>query len=666
MQYTGSVSYKDIKDRQFVTMNNIDNEQIMKIIAALDKQNVKYSAQYDNKSITVTFERSDADPIRGIINSAQAQPTNENSVNKSDEALEELRKQILQIQKSLETQEQSASTLSTEVKPEHACLLPIIDAKVLKQEQKLETLNDRKSVQEGKISEYHSRIDKLTEKAGKITAVNAMLAELMNKGKLPAAVKNSIRGIIRNNEVTVAKIRNKSIPKLEGKIEKRTEKIAGLDKRINLAQCKIDRYKSLNDVIKSFTSFDKDRFSAALDDLHNNSAALLNAKIDVCHSKIMQLTKIYKENPVSATSLGIPLEITKLRQREINLIRKRNKLLGVSVSYAAQPDNVKGAAFEKAEEAVNTAVKQDVIEPVNVADSVVEAPISVIPQHVIITPPPENDYPLLLPEIATVMDTSVSELESKPKDVKEMIVSNYINSVDAPLETVQESLSAIITPNVRVNENLDSKKEENEVKSNQKQLDTRNGLVSAALSNGEVVNFRLNEQITSQQALETLANAESPFIALREIGKQVTEMQAAEFEQSDKCGYSITANFNDRTAKLYEINGGIGGISETDRNDNNISFSNVDLNDYSKNNPLKTTEELIEVNANMIDGIINNEPPKKEPKEQKQQKQEPHKAEKQEKKPFTFSRSQLKRNAKRVSEQHKSDTPQHNRKPPEH
>ena len=158
MQYTGSVSYKDIKDRQFVTMNNIDNEQIMKIIAALDKQNVKYSAQYDNKSITVTFERSDADPIRGIINSAQAQPTNENSVNKSDEALEELRKQILQIQKSLETQEQSASTLSTEVKPEHACLLPIIDAKVLKQEQKLETLNDRKSVQEGKISEYHSRI----------------------------------------------------------------------------------------------------------------------------------------------------------------------------------------------------------------------------------------------------------------------------------------------------------------------------------------------------------------------------------------------------------------------------------------------------------------------------------------------------------------------------
>lgn len=52
--------------------------------------------------------------------------------------------------------------------------------------------------------------------------------------------------------------------------------------------------------------------------------------------------------------------------------------------------------------------------------------------------------------------------------------------------------------------------------------------------------------------------------------------------------------------------------------------------DNIKNNPLKNVEELVEGNYNMIDGIINNEPSKKDQE-------------------FTISREQIKANADMVS-----------------
>ena len=53
--------------------------------------------------------------------------------------------------------------------------------------------------------------------------------------------------------------------------------------------------------------------------------------------------------------------------------------------------------------------------------------------------------------------------------------------------------------------------------------------------------------------------------------------------------------------------------------------------DNIKNNPLKNVEELVEGNYNMIDGIINNEPPKKDQE-------------------LNIYREQIKTNAERVSQ----------------
>lgn len=54
--------------------------------------------------------------------------------------------------------------------------------------------------------------------------------------------------------------------------------------------------------------------------------------------------------------------------------------------------------------------------------------------------------------------------------------------------------------------------------------------------------------------------------------------------------------------------------------------------DNLKNNPLKNVEELVEGNYNMIDGIINNEPPKRDQE-------------------LIISREQIKANAERISKE---------------
>lgn len=646
-----------------------------------------------------------------------------------------------------------------EVKPEHSALLPIISTKVIMHEQRISDLQARRAFHGSKLFDYQDRADRLKTKAERLTANNQMLAELLTRNKMPAAVVNAVRALIRANEVQAANIRNNNLPKLENKIGDRMKKIESIDKRINLRQCKINRYASLNSVIKSFAHADRKQFSASLDELHNNTINMLNAKIDVKTDNIAKLTELYKQSPAMAAAADVPLRLTAQKISLQKLTQKRNKLMGVVIPYVSQPEQVQENIMKQTEEIITNAAKQESVTPAEVAENVALSSVSLLPENSIEAPDkkilasfsyeafndhdqmwddqityysidgrfysenesgyngskkveeltaeqvkdgiltlmttgvnvqtedkqlmsklredplkaveeliesgadttgritdnelPEkneptksNDSSEMLADIAKLMNMSVSQIESRPKDIQNLLVSIYKDNFESSPQELQEKLSAVMNPDVRTEEAID------------KRLEARNGLVSAELTNGETVHFRLNEQLTAQQALETLANAERPFIALREIGKQVDEMQAAGFEQSDRCGYSITANFNDKSATIYEINGGKGGISEIDRTDDKVSFIHVDLNDYSKNNPLKTTEELVEGNANMIDGIINNEPPKKEEPKQETPKEEKPKG-------FSFSMTQLKRNAKRISQQ-KSEQPKDERKPPNH
>lgn len=64
--------------------------------------------------------------------------------------------------------------------------------------------------------------------------------------------------------------------------------------------------------------------------------------------------------------------------------------------------------------------------------------------------------------------------------------------------------------------------------------------------------------------------------------------------------YNSTSNLQEARKQLLSI------VSPNYELQRDMRMDNI------KNNPLKTVEELVEGNYNMIDGIINNEPPKKD------------------------------------------------------
>ena len=94
--------------------------------------------------------------------------------------------------------------------------------------------------------------------------------------------------------------------------------------------------------------------------------------------------------------------------------------------------------------------------------------------------------------------------------------------------------------------------------------------------------YRAPNGYTADDILKA-TNSSTPFLKLMDMGKQISGAKYAEIEQSDKCAVSITINLDTDNARIYEINGGDGGISESDRNDNNVRFTEIKISEYTRN-----------------------------------------------------------------------------------
>ena len=587
MPITGNTNYNNIQDKQYINID-ADKDRQQQIIGELNKQNIPFSARYDDEKMTVTFSQSDFEKVNSIINSADTAQEIQENTNAENHTVEELQQRILKMQeeqelmkKQLEEQNnrQTQNIPPTQSQPEQQdteheeksveptaenkfdiqqldtskskdsyALLPIISSKVSTQQQRIDTLTVKRTAAEEKISMQQTRIDNLTSKAERLTTTNEMLKELMNSKMTPNVVKAAAQKVIKTNEDKIAKIRNEKIPNSEAKIEKQQNKIAKFDRKINFAQCKLNRYTSLNNVITSFSLINnsdrRKQFAAAMDNLHKSSVSLYNAKIDISTAKIVDLTDKYRKSNNPAFKTAALESITRQKISRQKSIDKRNKLIGVIVPISRQNEEVQDEALKQTEKAVNETLERENINTAEMADNIAAAPLPALPEHSITEPDPMQDINRLLPEIAAVMDVSVSEIESKPMDIKQMLVYDYTNNFESTPEDIQESLSAIIDPDVRVEEHLDQNKQ-------------------------------------------------------------------------DK-------------------------INQLKRNDD------------KKENPLKSVEELVEENANMIDGVINNVPPEKS-----KPSQEEHPKEK-----FVISRKSMNRNAQRISNEHKQDEKQ--KGPPEH
>lgn len=569
MNYTGNIDYKQIKDKQFLT---VDTDKSSEIFKELNKQNIPYSARYDEKKLTVTFEKADFDKVNEIISSTQPAP-DEPVQSAADKALEEIQRQLREMQEHQKRMEE----LAEEEKRQHSNpeqqingnqndkddkdekvragqenviaeqpknqempsfdknkdslkLLPILNGKVIRHSQRLDTVSAKRAARETKIVNRQTKIQRFTAKAERLDVTNRMLRRIGESKNLPVAVKSGIQSIISSNERRVAKLREKKIPKFERKIDVQNYKIQRLDRKSAILNCKINRCKSLNGVIMSFAilnSAERHRqFTTSMDNLHKSSVELLNHRIENCSDKILRYTKLSRDTDSATIMYQAQQRLLAVKEKKQKLVDKRNKLAGVIIPFVEQPADVVDKAMAAAEKAVDSTLNQENATVSKIADKVIESALPEIPEHSIAEPKMTDDN-TLIPEIAELMEMSVAELESKPADIKQMLLLDYTNNYLSNPATLQESLSAIIKPNTAIENNI-------------------------------------------EQHREHIKPEAAP----------------------------------------------------------------------PKENPLKAVEELVEGNANMIDGVINNLPPEKEKTEEKE-----------EQKTFTFSRKQLNDNARKVKEQ---------------
>lgn len=92
--------------------------------------------------------------------------------------------------------------------------------------------------------------------------------------------------------------------------------------------------------------------------------------------------------------------------------------------------------------------------------------------------------------------------------------------------------------------------------------------------------FKAPEGYTAEDILK-IAQEDKPYAKLMELGERIyDEGNYAAIQQSDEFTFSVEMNFDTDTAQLYEVNGGKGGIAESDRTDDNVRLSKIKISEY--------------------------------------------------------------------------------------
>ena len=88
------------------------------------------------------------------------------------------------------------------------------------------------------------------------------------------------------------------------------------------------------------------------------------------------------------------------------------------------------------------------------------------------------------------------------------------------------------------------------------------------------------DSLTANEMLHIAANSENPVAEMMKYGEKIDELQYVEIHQSDRFKFSVDFDFNDKSAQLFAVNNGKGGISENNRNENNIISKSVMLSAF--------------------------------------------------------------------------------------
>ncbi len=518
MVNTGNTEYKKIPDKQHMT---VETEDARRIISDLNASGVLYSARYDDNRITVTFTQDDFDKVSGIIDAAgkekakqqaeqlkQSERKNTAKIAETlppqpDKSDKEVRDTLQKLQDSLDSvfkkldklqaqqdmseaekeadkdstviaENTSSSIQQAEYVPPACKLLPVLNTVAVNAAHRLDTVTQKHAVCLDKIKRHEDKISSLETKAQRLETTNNMLIDLSEKYKLPG-----IKAIVKANKQKIAAITSTKIPTRRVKLNKQHGKAAMYEKKAEILNCKISRCKNINGIITSFSVLNnakrREEFAMSMEGLHQDNVKLVGHRIDICTTKICRMTEKYMKTESHEQQQSLSSDISALKAKRQKLIDKRNKLTGIIVpAYMAQPDKVVDSVAAKVEETLTGAARDDKLNinalPENVAIIANDTSAQMLPEHLISAPEVQPDKSLL-PEIATLMNMSVSELESKPQDIQNGLILNYTNSYMSDTESLREQMSEVISPNAQIQGEIVAEKEKKQELSGDKRED---------------------------------------------------------------------------------------------------------------------------------------------------------------------------------------------------
>lgn len=227
--------------------------------------------------------------------------------------------------------------------------LPILKGLSETQINRISYLTQKQTELQNKSNALMSKGQRLEAKAERLENTSQMLKSLFPDKPLP----KPLQMIADKVEKKATIIRDEKIPKNNRRIDKVLNKMSKNDRKIEAAQCKVDKYQSLSKVIKSFAVLDsqerRQQFTQGMDSMRNASQRSMQMKMDKCEAKLEKLTQKYMDTDVMS-KVDILAQLKAQTELINQLSEKIEKLQAMEKPFAEQPDTVVDSILDTAQQ----------------------------------------------------------------------------------------------------------------------------------------------------------------------------------------------------------------------------------------------------------------------------------------------------------------------------
>lgn len=480
MNSFGNTDVKTIENKAYTT---IETEKANELIERLNKENILFYARYDEKKISLQFNRNDLDKINSIA-AELAPPKSVDTPKPPDEIPKEVKAESAPVTEPIK-----------DIPAEREKLIPLMETLTAHQESKINNAQEKVQSHSLKIGKNENKIARLKDRSQRLRNVTDFLKALSKNSSIPG-IKRLVEAKIEKNEQRISYINENKIPMREEKIAKHKAAIDVQTRKIEKSQDKIDRYTHLSDFVKSFGFSDRaerhEHFMSSLINLNGDSQKRTAGKLERCVDKLQTLNNEYSLTDSAVKKTEINAKIVKLNGRRTSLSGKLDKLQNAQLDYISIKNNEFGkqttdlvnGLIENSGKALDNALTAktgsissvidavaldnagyiaDKVEMITFESSLKNAEMSVeqnanmidgvinnLPteevQEIKAEAPPEHsqeqsEYENILPKVAETLDISVAQVMALPEELKEIAAALYINNSDMPKSELKEILS---------------------------------------------------------------------------------------------------------------------------------------------------------------------------------------------------------------------------------